>query len=414
MNFRGKRSTRKAVNDGLPVINGKKVRHRSKELSISHRNSSSGGSIFWILATVAAVILFVLNGNNEAGGVDSDNKVAVAPAAPVKTTSTTAATSAEALAEKARADMKKRAEEKARADKSIDDKLPPKCTEEQFTILKKQLPTSPNINVKPAMASFSIATVQTAHPYNPILAREFYASKDFKLDTSKHSFFGVTYGYYGFAFPVDFLAIGSRDTTKYKTEGMQKALPMPEIDTSEGTRPAKYLAVQFENGDSVNVPQLDGLVGLKNLPQPHRAIEMNWPQINEKTADDQPIHFLEFNSPPGDEVTLISLMLKDKILQRTRFLHITYNSRGDWNFYKLSRLTTLLREQGLVCYWAGKKEADYALWRITDCFVDYFDINHWAEISCVNNFHEDTKVLADRMEQKFLETLKKDHTFPGQ
>jgi hypothetical protein len=69
-----------------------------------------------------------------------------------------------------------------------------------------------------------------------------------------------------------------------------------------------------------------------------------------------------------------------------------------------------LKTRGFVCYFAGTED----LWRITDCWQDYYNEKHWGRIVCVSAHHPDVKGLVDRMEQIFNETLKKSQTFGKQ
>jgi len=63
----------------------------------------------------------------------------------------------------------------------------------------------------------------------------------------------------------------------------------------------------------------------------------------------------------------------------------------------------------MVCYLYGKAPN---LWRVTDCWQDYFDANrHWAKFLCVSARHDDSLPILDQMEEQFRVTLTKDHVF---
>ena len=393
-------------NDGLPVINGKKVRRRIKAgVSSPYRNTSGDYSslktcLLW-LAAGAAVILFVSTERGEhvqpgSGGV-SPQEVAstVQASAEVASTTTTASAPGGGYG------------------------FPDKCTTEQLDLVKKQLPSEPLGHRPWRDASFSIATVRSGYVYNPILMREFYASDAFSLNTNVHSFFGVSIGWGSNDIPIDALAIGSRDP-KYQTKPWNdklgktanQVLPPVTIDSASGKRPARFLVLESVQKD----PSIQSLKEAFKYTDDELVVSTggvaslysNMPAVNGKVAPDQPIHYINmFRARP----TTVEQLLRTPFMKQTRFLHFQYDK--DWGNGTLSKLLGKLRKEGLVCYFPGKKEIDYGMWRITDCFLDHFDQPHWADISCVNVQHDDVKVLAEKMEKKFLETIQKSHTFPA-
>ena len=130
--------------------------------------------------------------------------------------------------------------------------------------------------------------------------------------------------------------------------------------------------------------------------------------------EEQPIHYAQIS---GTDLDYTMLMKQLRVLlKQVRYLVFEYTWKGDWRDHhdnpKLSNVIQTLKENGLVCYWAGDKDSDFALWRITNCWQDYFDYKTWAHIACVNTLHDDVKGLAMNMERKFLETLqRKDLSF---
>ena len=91
----------------------------------------------------------------------------------------------------------------------------------------------------------------------------------------------------------------------------------------------------------------------------------------------------------------------------SHFLHFSW--MGSWRNQTLSYLINLLdNEYGLTCYWPGIKSS---VWRITGCWLDYYDIPFWSNVACVNRNIEDAKSIADRMEELFHETLKRGDDF---
>ena len=314
---------------------------------------------------------------------------------------------------------------------------PDKCTPEQMERLEFQFPIDRFGDRPWRDASFTIATARTKFAYNPLLMREFYASDDFKLNTKIHSFFGVIINWHNDDVPIDTLAIGSRDE-KFKTKewdtllGLDenKALPPVAINSAAGTRPARVLAVTYEEDQSTkSLSSLKESLHISDDELEHTTIEKNEfmetiskhilskvPVVNGEVALDQPIHSLHVscihNGCYGHLLKSLSPMLN-----RVRYLHFSYGKDG--NKYpknkELSAIIDDLKNEGLACYFAGKKEINYGLWRITDCFLDLYDQPHWGYIDCVSVKHDDVKELVNRMEKKFQETLKQDHTFrvPG-
>jgi len=68
-------------------------------------------------------------------------------------------------------------------------------------------------------------------------------------------------------------------------------------------------------------------------------------------------------------------------LQRTKYLEFEYHEQGNWAKYDLSMATTtLFEEHGFVCYYSGVDK----LWRLTNCFQDYFNEHGWSNVACVN------------------------------
>ena len=268
--------------------------------------------------------------------------------------------------------------------------------------------------------------------------REFYASKDFKLNTKEHSFFGVVLGWQNNDIPVDTLSIGSHDATRFNAEqwnakvGISTSLALSPVtvDSAE-KRQASVMVVDWDQPNKakpiIPLQELKTSLGYTDNELILETIQLNgtpvknsltdlirskMPLINGKVAADQPIHYLEMEGSEGEDVKLLMTLLPG-LLKDVRYLHFDDNKSGSWypRGQKLSNLIEHLQKEGLVCYWSGKKESDYALWRITNCFLPHYDSKHWAHIACVNVMHDDVKELATRMENKFMETLKKDHVF---
>ena len=94
------------------------------------------------------------------------------------------------------------------------------------------------------------------------------------------------------------------------------------------------------------------------------------------------------------------------VLNRVEYLEFEYNWMGSWRQQHLYDIITMLYEQesSMVCYWAGIDK----LWRITNCWMLYYDIHTWSNVACVN-----TKLvprLAMKMETIFQNTINIENT----
>lgn len=92
-------------------------------------------------------------------------------------------------------------------------------------------------------------------------------------------------------------------------------------------------------------------------------------------------------------------------LSRTQYLEFEYNWMGSWKKQRLSALIPMLENNfGFACYWPG---TDGNIWRITKCFLDYYDIHFWSNVACVNRRMVEARYIAEKMENMFLNTLEK-------
>jgi len=419
---------RKPRNDGLPIVNGRKVtrmfgrrRKFGSQNDNGERSRDDGSSdsnflrknIWWTALVVIALSFLLYAGKSQSSTSVSLEGVAVVSTLSVQP-NTEATTSSSAGG----------------------DVYPDKCTAEQLALVEKQLPDDPMSFRHWRPASFTTATIKTSFARNPILMREFYASDQF--NPQGHPFFGVIMGWQNNDVPVDTLAIGSRDS-KFDTQlwndklglDAKRALPPVAINSAASIRPARVLVVDWDRPEnkqqSISLKSLkdsfhysDDELALETIQMDNilensdfsDLIRSQMPAKNGAVAADQPIHFLDMSKSSSMDITILKSFMP--FLKDVRYLHFEYNKEGTW-FHptkkQLSELINELKNFGLVCYFTGTKEAAYDIWRITDCFLDHYDNHHWANIACVNVKHEDVKELATRMEKKFLETLKKDQEF---
>jgi len=88
------------------------------------------------------------------------------------------------------------------------------------------------------------------------------------------------------------------------------------------------------------------------------------------------------------------------VLDRSKYVEFEYHQVGHWKDLSLPTAVELLDVKGFTCYWAGKAQ----LWRITGCNFDYYQHWHgWSNVACV---HRSNSLLAQRMEDMFIATLK--------
>jgi FkbM family methyltransferase len=115
---------------------------------------------------------------------------------------------------------------------------------------------------------------------------------------------------------------------------------------------------------------------------------------------------IEFLSIDAEGYDFEVLLGATKSLRRTKYLEFEYHEVGVWPQYSLSTTLSMLKDMNFVCYWAGSYGH---LWRITDCWMDYFQRHGWSNVACVNIGIPGTETLAARMEDDFQKTLDLQH-----
>lgn len=126
--------------------------------------------------------------------------------------------------------------------------------------------------------------------------------------------------------------------------------------------------------------------------------------------------YVDENLPPNTTINYLSVDVEgfdsdvllggyQIALPRTHYLEFEYNWMGPWKNQQLSTLITELDNLfGFACYWPGKKGN---IWRITECFLEHYDIHFWSNIACVNRRIDEARYIAEEMEKMFLNTLEK-------
>jgi len=117
-----------------------------------------------------------------------------------------------------------------------------------------------------------------------------------------------------------------------------------------------------------------------------------------KADNEDPINILSIDVEGFDGDVLLGATAK--VLKRVEYLEFEYNWMGAWQDQHLFDIIQMLDETAdLTCYWTGIDQ----LWRVTDCWMSYFDLHFWSNIGCVNR--RLVPDLAAKMEEWFLRTL---------
>jgi FkbM family methyltransferase len=121
-------------------------------------------------------------------------------------------------------------------------------------------------------------------------------------------------------------------------------------------------------------------------------------QQHVKAESSRPINHLSIDVEGFDGDVLLGATTD--LLKRVEYLEFEYNWMGSWRMQHLYDIVEMLdTNSGLTCYWAGIDR----LWRITDCWMSYYDIHVWSNVACVNRHL--VPRLASKMEDIFQRTL---------
>jgi FkbM family methyltransferase len=116
------------------------------------------------------------------------------------------------------------------------------------------------------------------------------------------------------------------------------------------------------------------------------------------------VHYLSIDVEGFDPLVLQGGMKTLK--EHVQYVEFEYNWKGPWNDTSLSSVVASLKDIGFTCYWPG---TNGEIWRMTDCWLDHYDIKFWSNVACVNQNDADAAPMARRMEELFLETLQKEN-----
>ncbi|OEU11405.1 hypothetical protein FRACYDRAFT_245909 [Fragilariopsis cylindrus CCMP1102] len=333
-------------------------------------------------------------------------------------------------------------------------KFPPdQCTKEQLDATLIQLPDS--LQCSRSWSKDCSYRVKTTGCQNPILAREFYASKTssaFNNKDDQQPFIGVVLGWDGNDIPIDMLYVGSTLNPKYqsakykwnelldKQDDSCRSNILSSSSSNDATtyRKAQTYVVNWDNLSSSKKNPAFNLIDLKNQPNDLKindndmiAYKINtYDYLGKKDAftkllldndgsknqlqRQQPIHYLDMQRGEGLDYTILTELIPT-LLTQVRFLKFEYNKEGSWKHQSLRTLLSFLKNDiesnSFICYWSGSNSNtlsttdNNSLWRITDCFLNHYEQQQYARIQCVSSTHNDVKQLALQMEQKFLHTI---------
>ena len=116
-----------------------------------------------------------------------------------------------------------------------------------------------------------------------------------------------------------------------------------------------------------------------------------------------PIQILQIDVEGNDAEVLLGA--GSDVLQRVEYLEFEYNFMGMWEEQHLYDIVEMLDQNEFTCYFSGVKR----LWRITGCWMLYFDVHTWSNVACVNR--KRVPRLASKMESIFLQTLEEEDQF---
>mmetsp|Transcript_21794 Transcript_21794/g.48875 ORF Transcript_21794/g.48875 Transcript_21794/m.48875 type:complete len:408 (-) Transcript_21794:259-1482(-) len=171
------------------------------------------------------------------------------------------------------------------------------------------------------------------------------------------------------------------------------------------------------------------LLNLKEYVRDH--IDNSSSNNNNNNKPRRTIHHLSIDVEGYDGDVILGA--GTEVLKRVEYLEFEYNWMGSWKNQHLFDVLSYLDGTGssssnnpgsfhkeatqndagnkdelsFTCYWAGEKR----LWRITGCWMRYYDIHTWSNVACVNR--KLAPRLAEKMESVFRKTLSEDTVDPS-
>ncbi|VEU43870.1 unnamed protein product [Pseudo-nitzschia multistriata] len=276
--------------------------------------------------------------------------------------------------------------------------FPRQCSIYQRESVVKQLPEQQCNEVAYFEQACSFTKATTKGCTDPHWARETYAKRR-RGDDPKFRAVFVDRACTNVQRVADILRVGTHDVQKYSFggTGCQKNVtyndsepPFASESVCITSRPTKELS-SAKLSAGITDAELQ-ILSAKTLDDAIDRVGMK----------NKPIDYLWLE---GDVYEFFAPGAADETLSRVRYLEFPIGyEKGSFEELVLQRLT----EHNLVCYWSG---TNHNLWRITDCWFSHYTTKAWAKVACVSAAHDDARILLERMELVFAETLLKDQVF---
>lgn len=190
-----------------------------------------------------------------------------------------------------------------------------------------------------------------------------------------------------------------RSAYKTKYDKMGFTVTHAALSKEDGTVP-------FPRGDTKKIGRENGGIGST------KCISQNCVNVTMYSLDTYVSKFV----PEGAPIDYLSVDVEgydynvllggnSSALTRVRYLEFEYNWMGAWKDQSLHQAIEYLDQQfGFTCYWAG---FDNTIWRITKCWLDFYDLHFWSNVACVSRNYNEVRGVAERMEAMFHDTLAK-------
>ena len=129
--------------------------------------------------------------------------------------------------------------------------------------------------------------------------------------------------------------------------------------------------------------------------------------VNKFVPEGVPINYLSVDAEGHDYDVLLGgtiggtadIRTNNTALSRVHYLEFEYNWMGPWKNQSFQHAIEYLdAEFQFTCYWDGFNNT---IWRITECWLDHYDIHFWSNVACVNRNAEEVREVAENMERLF-------------
>jgi len=288
----------------------------------------------------------------------------------------------------------------------------PKCTDEQFSAISKQLnPAHLSCTETPWRQDCPI-TIKTKC-YIPSWLTSYYSKPDISMDNFVAITLGCNAGYNS----VDLLRMGTMDpsvdvsawkialgNTQLPTDGCGRQGGKHQITLPAGANPRRQGQVHCVEETQATAEAINKTSG--ELDYFSKGLRVYNQQIT-KTLD----AFVEANVPANGSIDILEVENKNefevmglapKTIARTEYILYRFDWKENWaGEGRHTKLVTskLNTKYGFTCYWAGLGK----LWRITGCPFDGYDRKYWSHIACANR--NLAPLLVEEMEKVFTSTI---------